>query len=274
MNWHRLLFFFLWISPQVLLGVLVAVICKRRLYREFPCFLAYVFYRIAEFMVLFTLYCFALRSVAGVTAYTYAYAWRATMPFNIALRFGVIDEICKELFRESQSLKVAARRLLLCVTGLLLGVGVLLAVYAPGDMSVRWLAGMLDVNRVAAIVQSGLLLSLLLFSRFLGVTWRRHAFGIALGLAVLTSTNLAIYALRAEFTSTAAANFLNLLLMGADLVSVSIWIGYLWAPEPALLTGGPDDTGGSHGTGGPPDTGVPPDEVDTWNTELGHLLRD
>src|SRR5208282_5850235 len=198
MNWHRLLFLFLWISPQVLLGVLVAIVCKRRLYREFPCFLAYVAYQIAEFMVLFTVYWFAPRSVAGVTADIYAYAWRAMLLFNIALRFGVIDEVCKDLFRESQSLKVAARRLLLCVTSLLLGVSVLLAVYAPGDMSVRWLAGVLDVNRGAAMVQSGLLLSLLLFSRFLGVTWRRHAFGIALGLAVLTSAYLAIYGLRAE----------------------------------------------------------------------------
>jgi hypothetical protein len=266
MNWHRLLFLFLWISPQVLRGVLVAVICKRRLYREFPCFLAFVAYQIAQFMVLFTLYWFALRSVAGVTANTYAYAWCATLPFDIALRFGVIDEVCKDLFRESQSLKVAARRLLLCVTGFLLGVGVLLAVYAPGDMSVRWVAGVLDVNRGAAMVQSGLLLSLLLFSRFLGVTWRRQSFGIALGLAVLTSANFAIYALRAEFTGTAAAIFLNLLLVGTDFASVSIWIAYSWAP--ASITGGPDDTGGPH------DMGVPPDEVDTWNTELGHLLRD
>jgi hypothetical protein len=239
------------------------------LYREFPVFLAYVLYEIAQFILLFTLY-----SVQGLTGRQYAYAFSATLMISIALRFGVIDEVSKDLFRESQFLKVSARRSLQCVTGLLLVIGILFAVYAPGDNSARWYAGIFVVNRGAAMVQSGLLLSLLLFSRFLGVTWRRHAFGIALGLAVLTSTNLAIYALRAEFTSTAAANFLNLLLMGADLVSVSIWIGYLWAPEPALLTGGPDDTGGSHGTGGPPDTGVPPDEVDTWNTELGHLLRD
>src|SRR5208282_612700 len=59
MNWHKLLFLFLWISPHMLLGVLVVVLCKRRLYREFPCFLAFVFYEIAEFILLFTLYLFA-----------------------------------------------------------------------------------------------------------------------------------------------------------------------------------------------------------------------
>ncbi len=258
MNWHRLLLLFLWTTPHVLLGVLAVVLCKRRLYREFPCFLAYVFYEIAEFILLFTLYLFALYSVAGVTANQYAYAWSATLPFNIALRFGVIDEVCKDLFRDSQFLKAAARRSLLCVTGLLLGVGVLLAVYAPGDTSVKWFAGVSVVSRGAAMIQCGLLVSLLLFSRFLGVTWRRPAFGIALGLGVLTSVYLANYALRAEFTGKVAAGFLSLLTTGTFLVCVSIWIGYSLAPEPepASLTF------------------VPHDEVETWNTELQQLLRD
>ena len=153
---------------------------------------------------------------------------------------------------------MAARRSLLCVTGLLFGVGVLLAVFVPGDNSARWFDGVLIVNRGAAMVQSGLLLSLLLFSRFLGLSWRRPAFGIALGLAVLTSVYLAVYALRVEFTSRAGAEFLNLLTTGTYLVCVSIWIGYLLAPEPEPASLAV----------------VPHDEVETWNTELEQLLRD
>ena len=168
MNWHKALLLFLWISPHVLLGVLAAILYKRRLYREFPCFFAYVLYEIAVFILLFTLY-----SVQGLTGKQYAYAFSATLMLSIALRFGVIDEVSKDLFRESQFLKVSARRSLQCVTGLLLVMGVLFAVYAPGDNSDRLFAGILVVNRGAAMVQSGLLLSLLLFSRFLGLSWRR-----------------------------------------------------------------------------------------------------
>jgi hypothetical protein len=253
-NWHRLLLLFQWISPHVLLGVLAVALYKRRLYREFPCFFAYVLYEIAEFILVFALY-----SVQGVTGKQYAYAYSATLMISIALRFGVIDEVSKDLFRESQFLKVAARRSLLCVTGLLLVIGVLLAVYAPGDNRAGWITGVSVVNRGAAMVQCGLLVSLLLFSRFLGLSWRRPAFGIALGLAALTSVDVAIYALRAEFTSEAAAGYLNLLITGTYLVCVSIWIGYLRAPElePAASL-----------------AIVPHDEVETWNTELQHLLRD
>ena len=265
--WHKVLFYSLWISPHLLLGVLVVVLCQRRLYREFPCFLAYALFEIAEFILMFTLYVFALYSVLSVTPSHYAYAYYATLMFRLVLRFGVINEVSKDLFRESQVLRVAARRALQCITGLLFATGVLLAVCAPGDVSVKWVAGASVVTRGAALIQCGLLLALLLFSRFLGLTWRRPAFGITLGLGVLTSVNLAIYALRAEFTGK-AAGFLNLLTTGTFLLCVSIWIGYLLAPEPASLTDGPDHAGG------PPDTAIPPDEVDTWNTELGHLLRD
>jgi len=252
MNWHKALSLFLWITPHALLGVLGVILCRRRLYREFPVFFAYVLYEIAQFILLFALY-----SVLGVTSKPYAYVFSATLMISIALRFGVIDEVSKDLFRESQFLKVAARRSLMCVTGLLLVMGVLLAVYAPGDNSARWYAGIFVVNRGAAMVQCGLLLSLLLFARFLGLSWRRPAFGITLGLGVLTSVDLATYALRAAFASEVAADFSDLLATGAYLVCVSIWIGYLLAPElkSASLAV------------------VPQDEVETWNTELQHLLR-
>jgi hypothetical protein len=251
LDWHRLLSLSLWISPHVLLGVLALVLCQRQLYRKFPCFVAYVFFEITEFILLF-----GLRSSA--TGKQYAYVYYATLMLGVALRFGVIEEVSKDLFRDSQFLKVAARRSLQCVTGLLLLLGVLLAAYAPGDNSVRWIAGVSVVNRGAAMVQCGLLLSLLLLSRFLGLSWRRHAFGITLGLGILSSVDLAVYAVRAEFSSGVWVPYLNLLRTGTYLVCVLTWIGYLLLPElePASLAV------------------LPRDEVEIWNTEFQHLLRD
>jgi hypothetical protein len=252
MNWQKVLSLFLWITPHALLGVLAVILCKRRLYREFPVFFAYVFYEIAEFILLFALY-----FIPGAGK-QYAYAYCATLLVSIALRFGVIDEVSKDLFRESPFLKVAARRSLQCVTGLLLVVGVLLAVYAPGGNSAKWYAGVFVINRGAAMVQCGLLLALLFFSGFLGLSWRRSAFGIALGLGILTSVDLAFSALRAEFASEVGAEFLDLLITGTYLVCVLIWIGYSLAPEVELAS----------------PTDVPHDEVETWNRELQQLLKE
>jgi hypothetical protein len=253
-NWYKALLLFLWISPHVLLGVFAVVLYRRRLYREFPCFFAYVLYEIVEFILMF-----GLHSVLGVSLEqnSYAYAFSATLMISIALRFGVIDEVSKDLFRDSQILKVSARRLLQCVTGSLLVMGVLLAVYAPGSNSARLVVGLSVVNRGAAMLQCGLLLALLVFSRFLGLSWRRLAFGITLGLGILTSVDLAVSALRAQVTGEAAKEFLDLLVTGTYLFCVLTWIGYLLAPEPKPAS----------------ITVVPHDEVETWNKELQQLLR-
>jgi hypothetical protein len=53
-------------------------------------------------------------------------------------------------------------------------------------------------------------------------------------------------------------DILNLLMTGTYLVCVLIWIGYSLAPELELASL----------------TIVSHDEVENWNTELQHLLRD
>ncbi len=257
-DWYKSLLLFLWVTPHLLLGVVAVVLWKRRLYRKFPGFFAYLICDIAGFILMFAVY-----SVLGMASKPYAYAYSARLLLCIALRFGVIDEVAKDLLRDSQLLKVSARRALQRVAGLLVAVAGLLAFYAPGDNNAKWLAGILVVNRGAAMVQIGLLLCLLLFSCFTGLSWRRPAFGIALGVAVLSSVDFATYALRAEFTSNAGQEILNLLITGTYFVCVSIWIRYLLAPEvePASLAVLPHDAV------------VPHKEVETWNRELQHLLR-
>jgi hypothetical protein len=250
-NWASALSQFLWITPNVLLGGLAVVLWKRGWYREFPCFFAYMLYQVAENVLMYVL--FKIR----VSGNQYAYAWTAMQLLSIALRFGVIDEVSKNLLHESQFLKVAARRSLQGITGLLLGTGILLAVWAPGNTRPQWFASVTVVTRGAAMVQTGLLLSLLLFSRFLGLSWRRHAFGITLGLGIMTSVDLATYALRAEFVSWDWTRFLNFIITGTYLVCASIWTRYLLVPELKPV----------------PVTVVPDEEVETWNKEFQHLLR-
>jgi len=250
-NWYKVLLLFLWVTPHTLLAVLAAVMWKRRLDREYPCFFAYVLYRIAVFILLFTLYL-----VQGMGK-LYEYAFAASLLLIVALSLGVIDEVSRDLFRESHFLKVSARRLLQCVAGLLLAVGVMLTVYAPGNGSVRWHVAVSVVNRGAAMLQCGLLLCLLLLPRFLGLSWRRPAFGITLGLGILTSVDLATSAIRAEFTGNGVRDFLNLLTTGTYLLCVLIWVRYLVALEPAP----------------PPPPVLPHTEVEIWNKALQQFLK-
>jgi hypothetical protein len=252
MNSHWVLLFFVWILPHLLLGVLAVFLCRRGLYREFPCFFVYVCYEIAEFCLLFS-----LRYIHSVTNEQYRYAYYATLALSVVLRFGVIEEIFRDLLREARVVQLTMRRSLRFAQGLLLIAGCLLAIYAPGDNSVSFVAGMSVVNRGLAMVQSGFLLFLIFLCSILGLSWRRPVFGIALGLGVIASVDLGVFAVRAAFSSNAWVTHLDLITTVTYLVCVSIWIGYVVAPEPssaALMT-------------------MSDEELKVWNKEFQHLLR-
>ncbi|MFY9559029.1 MAG: hypothetical protein WAQ52_02230 [Terriglobales bacterium] len=242
----------LWISPHLLLAIVAILIYKRRLYREFPFFLLYTLYEIGAFVLLY-----GLNSVPSVTAQQYTYAFMVTLAISIALRFGVIKEVSEDLFREHPVLKVTARQSLRWSKALLVVIGIACAAYAPGEDGVRLIGGLAVISRGVAIIQSGLLVFLLGFARFFGLSWRGCAFGIALGLGVLSSVDLATSAIRAQVASEEWARALNLLTTGSYLICALIWLGYLLAPErkPSILSN------------------VSRDEVDDWSQELQRWLR-
>jgi hypothetical protein len=251
MDWHRLLSFCLWVSPHALLAVVAVLIYRRRLYREFPVFLVYTLYEIVEFVVLFTLVC-----IPSITGRQYAYAYLATLVFSIALRFGVVEEVVENLFRDHQFLKALPNRQLRWIKIVLASAALLFAAYAPANGD-RLMGGVFMASRGVAMIQCGLLLFLLCFSRFFGLSWRNYAFGIAFGLGILSTADLATFALRAELGAESWTPFLNTLTTGSYLVCVLVWLGYLPAPErkPALLPS------------------VPAKELEDWNSELQQLLR-
>jgi len=248
MPWHMLL----WISPHLLLAIVAFLIYKRRVYREFPFFLLYALYEIGAFVLLY-----ALNSISSVTAKQYTYAFMATLAISIALRFGVIKEVSEDLFREHSALRATARQSLRWSKVLLALIGIACAAFAPGEDGLGLMGGLAVINRGVAIIQSGLLVFLLVFARWFGLSWRGYAFGIAIGLGVLSSADLATSAIRAQIAGEQWSGVLNLLTTGSYLICALIWLGYILAPER------------KHSV----TANVSVDEVDEWNRELQRWLR-
>lgn len=248
MTWHLLL----WISPHVLLAVVAVFMYKRGLHRDFPFFWLYTLYETGEFALLY-----ALNFIPSITGQQYTYAYLVTLVISIALRFGIIREISDDLFRERQFLRDAARGSLRWTKALLVLIGFACAIYAPGDDSVRLIGGLDVINRGVAIVQCGLLIFLMCFSRLLGLSWRVFAFGIALGIGVLSGVDIATYAIRAQIAGEEWARTLNLLTTATYLICSLIWLGYILAPERkrSLVVN------------------VSGEEVDSWNRELRRWLN-
>ncbi len=67
-----------------------------------------------------------------------------------------------------------------------------------GFESVRWRfpdrAAIMTLQRSVRVVQCGLMLFLLVFSRYLGTNWRQKSFGIALGFGAFASVELSLVA--------------------------------------------------------------------------------
>jgi hypothetical protein len=227
----------------------LAARCSRR--RSVPVFFVYTLFEIGEFALLY-----ALNSIPSATERQYTYSFIATLVISIALRFGVIREVSDDLFRERQFLQQAASRSLRWTRALLALIGILCAIYVPGDEGAKVIGGLAVINRGVAIIQCGLLIFLMCFSRLLGLSWRGFAFGIALGIGVVASIDIATYAIRAQAGDAEWARALNLLTMGSYLICSLIWLGYILAPARTRSVA----------------TNVSGDEMDSWNRELRRWL--
>jgi len=237
-QWHKFVLYYLWIAPHVLLAAVPVLMFARRLHKNFPVFFVYAIYETFGFALRFFAY---VSSPAPKTLYRQVFI--ATLVGSIALRFGVIQELFQAIFRDYprlEMLAVASRRWL---TGVLVLAGVWSALYFAGPRPDDLMSGIALFDRSVAIIQVGLLFFLFLFSRWFGLSWRSHVFGIALGFAIFATTELAAWAIRLADLSESAKNWLDLLPTGSYHVSVLLWLGYLLAAEkplPAMPSAAPD----------------------------------
>jgi hypothetical protein len=251
MSVRVLLWNYLLIAPHVLLGVVFIALLRRRLYRQFPIFTAYIATEIAQFAVLF-----AMIKSPSTTGLEYGIAYSFGLALSTALRLGILHEIFAHMFRNYSALSRFGRPLFRWATVGLLLAGLGLAAYAGGHDPDRLMSIVYVLDRTASILQCGLLMGLFLFSSYLGLSWRSYIFGIALGLGVFASTELVASAIRSQ-TGFTYSTYLDYLTMGTYHGCVLVWAFYLWAPERisqyALKS-------------------VPDHDMETWNRELQRLL--
>src|SRR5579872_7340275 len=101
---HSFLWHYLWIAPHALQFIIVIVMIRRKLVREFPLFFAYSAFEAVEQSSLFV-----LDHIPAVSDYQYWYVHLAGSLVGIVLRFGVIREIFVAVFRNYPGLEKLTR---------------------------------------------------------------------------------------------------------------------------------------------------------------------
>ena len=173
----------LWISHPVLELLLAAALLWRKLYKKFPVFFSFVVFQLLHFAVLFPIH-----QYGSYTLYFYCYWVAATI--GLVFGFLVIHEIFLDVFRPYHMLRDLGTILFKWAALVMMIVALVVAVSNPAGQS-PIIEALLTMQRCVRVVQCGLVLFLMIFSNYLGVSWKQHSFGIALGLGVLAGTQLA-----------------------------------------------------------------------------------
>jgi hypothetical protein len=252
MPFLRLLWYYLWIAPHVFQVGILFLMIRRRWYSQFPMFFLYTGFEILQFAVLFTISISHLYFGGG---YLRVYAVGLTL--STATRFGVIHELFGHFFRRYPTLDRPGRFLFRFVILVLLLLAAGLSVSAPGKGTNFLLNATYALDRTVSILQCGLLICLFVFSRYFVLSWRSPAIGIALGVGIFASVELATSAIWLHLGAFGNTT-INLLTMATYHCCVLIWIFYLWSPEPKALYSS---------------TGLPVYDLEMWNKELRRLLH-
>ena len=252
MSWQVALSDYLMIVPHLLLIGVLAALCRKKLYREFPLFFTYAAAELFQFIVLF-----GMLLVPKVTGRQYSIAYWVGLALSNVLRFGVIHEIFAHVFRNYPSVRAYGAPAVRWGTVGLLATALGLALYTGGDSLDRLRTLVFLLDRTASIMQCCLLLALFAFARYLALSLRSHVFGIALGLGIFASVELAVAALRSQlgYSGNAALNYVS---MATYHICVVIWLAYLWAPERSsqyLVKA------------------VPEHDLEDWSKELQRLIQ-
>src|SRR5579862_622158 len=223
----RTLYYVLWIGHPVLQTAIAAVMFHRRKYREFKYFFAYLVAQIVTFAIVFP------ASFYSYTAFFY-FSWFGTA-IGVVLGFQVIHEAFLDVFRPFHTLRDLGTVLFKWAGLVMLLVAGVVSVSTGSSDSVPWVQAIMTAQRCVRIIQVGMVLFLLFFARYLGVSRRQQSFGIALGFGVFAMIELSLIA---SWAGNHLGNgWMNLINMSAYNGALGIWLGYMLSKSPARDVG-------------------------------------
>jgi hypothetical protein len=217
MTWHsHTVVLYLWCAQPILESVLVLILWRRKLHKQLPVFFLFLLVQIANFAIIFPLY-----RTGNYNLY-FGPFWLGEA-INAVLGFKVIHEIFLDVFRPYHTLKDLGTLLFKWAGVVMLLVSVVVAFSNSYDQS-PLVHAVTTLQRSVRIVQVGLILFLLLFSRFLGASWKQVSFGVSLGFGVLAGMELMLMALNSGgFVKQGNFHRIN---MVTQILAIFVWLGY------------------------------------------------
>jgi hypothetical protein len=218
----KLLYYALWIGHPIFQTAIAIALYRTGRYRQFKYFSAYIAAQIVSFVVVFPTYHFS----PGACFYL---IWISTA-ISVALGFKVIHEAFLDVFRPFHTLRDLGTVLFKWAGLVMLLVAGVVSVSTNSPDVAPWIQAILTAQRCVRIIQVGMVLFLLFFARYLGVTRRHYSFGVALGFGFFAMVELSLVA---SWVGDHLNNLsIGLVNMFAYNCALLIWFGYTVAKPP------------------------------------------
>jgi hypothetical protein len=222
----RILYYGLWFAHPLLESAIAAFMIWRGLHRKFRYFFAYIITQILSFAAVYT------ASSHSYEALFYFY-WSCSA-VSAAFGFGVIYEVFVDVFRSFHTLRDLGTVLFKWAGLVMLLVAGVVSVSTNSADIPPWMQAIVTTQRCVRIIQVGMVLFLLFFASYLGVSRRQRSFGIALGFGSFAVVELALVA---SWVGNHLVNpWISIVNMAAYNLSLSIWLGYIAVKSPVKDT--------------------------------------
>jgi hypothetical protein len=222
-----LLRLYLWLAPVALLLACLVVFLYRGFQKQFPVFLAYIVVELAHSLTLIVIVALLPHSPRSLEIYRWALVLGTGMTAILAC--GALYELASMLLLSHSSLGRTLRPLPRWSAAVL----VLLAAASSALLSSRGMEQVMGVFQTldfsTNLVKIGLLLTLVLFGKVLGISWTGVPEGIVLGFGVFAGVEVGAAPL---FSALGPGHYIavDLIRMSGFHVSVMLWLVYLLRP--------------------------------------------
>jgi hypothetical protein len=219
----KLLYYALWFSQPAIQFVIAAIMVRRGMHKKFKFFFSYILVQLISFALVYPAY------ARGSSAVYYIY-WGCEV-FSVAFGFAVIHEVFVDVFRIFHTLRDLGTVLFKWAGVVMLLVAGVVSVSANSMQMPAWVQAIITTQRCVRIIQVGMVLFLLFFSSYLGVSRKQHSFGIALGFGAFALIELVL--ISSWMGKHLADLQMNIVNMAAYNSSLLIWVGYVLVKAPA-----------------------------------------
>ena len=220
----KIFYYALWILHPVFQVGIGAFMVRRGLLRQFKFFCGYLVTQLVTFAIVFPAYLH--NSASAFTFYSY---WTCNA-FSVAFGFLVIHEVFVDVFRMFHTLRDLGTVLFKWAGLVMLLVAGVVSVSTNSSEMAPWMQAIITSQRCVRIIQVGMVMFLLFFANYVGVSRKQTSFGIALGFGSFAVLELLL--ISSWIGAHLNGPWMSVVNMTAYNCSLGLWLGYVAVKRP------------------------------------------